>query len=378
MDLKETHKYVVEIPQAKELSYPIFIGEKVLKDAGKIIKEYTQSSKLLLVTNDTVFPIYGNMVTEVLKEAGFNVKTVVIPDGEDYKNINWYKVILDKAIEFKLERLDSIVALGGGVIGDMAGFAAASCLRGISLVQIATTLLAQVDSSVGGKVGINHFQGKNLIGAFYQPKCVIIDTKTLETIDKRQLRNGFAEVIKYAFIEKSCNCAENDGKFFDYLNNNYENIRVLEPEAIRHIVRYSCSLKAAVVQQDEREAGLRAILNFGHTTGHALEVCGNYKEVLHGEGVAIGMVVALNLAKEMGLIEQTVVEKGVEFIKKVKLPYQIPSSMSVEDIMAAMKLDKKVQKGDIRFVLPVKELGKVEIFRNIEEEKLIKALKASY
>lgn len=375
---QEIIKLQIDIPAIKNITYPIFIGPHILKIAGNVAKEFTPSKKILLVSNDTVFPIYGNRVIESFKAANFDIKTIVIPDGEDYKNIEWLKVILDNAIDFKLERKDCIAALGGGVIGDMAGFAASSCLRGVNLIQIGTTLLSHVDSSIGGKVGINHIKGKNLIGAFYQPKCVIIDTVTLETLDKRNVKNGLAEVLKYAFIEKSCNYKGEQLNFFQFLDNNIENIYSLKAEVIKKMISHSCKLKAAVVEQDEKESGLRAILNLGHTTGHALELCGFFHLLNHGEGVSIGIITALRLAKAMNLLDEKSALKGEELFKKFKLPVKIPDSINIKDILESMKLDKKVKHGKLRFILPVNTLGEVSIFDNVEEKLLIQVLESLY
>ena len=368
----------INIPQKAPISYPIYIGQKILKQSGELIKKNINSQKLLLVSNDTVYPIYGKLVCDSLTRNGFEVKTVVIPDGEDYKNINWLKVMLDKAIDFKLERKDAIVALGGGVIGDMSGFAAASYLRGINLIQIPTTLLAHVDSSIGGKVAINHAKGKNLIGAFYQPKCVLIDPSTLETLDKRNFKNGLGEVLKYAFIEKSCNLNNNSLNFFNFLQENLDKIYNLDQDIISQTIMHCCKLKAAVVEQDEKEAGLRAILNLGHTTGHALELCGNYQDLSHGEGVSIGTIVAFNLAKENGYINDTILMDAINLIKSYNLPITIPANIRIEDIIKATKRDKKVSSGKLRFVLPCKEPGMVDIYDDIKQETIEKVLKKCY
>lgn len=368
----------IEIPNKSTISYPIFIGEKTLEKAGEYIKKYTSSNKLLLVSNDTVFPIYGEKVVENLKASGFQIQTAILPDGEDYKNIECFKTILDKAIDFKLERKDSIVALGGGVIGDMTGFAAASYLRGINLIQIPTTLLSQVDSSIGGKVGINHAKGKNLIGAFYQPKCVLIDVLTLNTLDNRNLKNGLGEVLKYAFIEKSCNLKTELLDFYQFLDLNKEQIYNLEPKIIIKMIAYCCKLKAAVVEQDEKESGLRAILNLGHTTGHALELCGNYTQISHGEGVAIGIIAAFRLSKELNLIDEDVMLTAENLIKKYELPHLIPNNFNIEDIIDGMKRDKKVIDSKVRFILPVKEIGKADIFDKIDTCTISKILNSLY
>lgn len=368
----------INIPDNSNHSYPIFIAENTLAKAGEYIKEHTSSKKLLLVSNDTVFPLYGGQVLENLKASGFEVQTAILPDGEDYKTIECFKTILDKAVDFKLERKDSIIALGGGVIGDMAGFAAASYLRGINLVQIPTTLLSQVDSSIGGKVGINHTKGKNLIGAFYQPKCVIIDVSTLNTLDLRNLKNGLGEVLKYAFIEKSCNLKTELLDFFKFLRKNKDQIYNLTPEIIIKMITYCCQLKAAVVEQDEKESGLRAILNLGHTTGHALELCGNYTQISHGEGVAIGIITALRLSKELNLIDEKLMILSENLIKDYELPYSIPNNYNIEDIINGMNRDKKVLDGKIRFILPEKELGKVNILDTIDTCLLSKVLSTLY
>jgi 3-dehydroquinate synthase len=371
-------KLNINIPSTIDITYPIFIGADVLKLSGKLIKEYIPATKLLLVTNDTIFPIYGNTVVCSLRDASFDVKTAVIPDGEDYKNFGWFKVILDKAVDFNLERNDAIIALGGGVIGDMVGYAAASYLRGIDLVQLGTTLLAQVDSSIGGKVGINHPKGKNLIGAFYQPKCVVNDVNTLKTLDRRNLKNGLGEVLKYAFIEKTCNYRGKSINLFNYLNDNKENIYRLNSEVITEIVSYCCKLKAAVVEQDEKEAGLRAILNLGHTTGHALEVCGGYQLLSHGEAVSIGTIAAIRLAKNKGLMDAEFCDQAENLINYFELPSMIPQEIEIKSILRAMKLDKKVLKNKIRFILPVNTIGKVEIFDNIDEDLITSVLETMY
>lgn len=378
MSKKAYTQLSIDIPVQQNITYPIYIGEKILKKAGELIKNHVPSTKLLLVSNNTVFPIYGQLVSDSLKQAGFEVKTVVLPDGEDYKNIEWFKVIIDNAINFKLERNDTILALGGGVIGDMAGYAASSYLRGINLVQIATTLLAHVDSSIGGKVGINHSKGKNLIGAFYQPKCVIIDVSTLQTLDKRNIKNGLAEVLKYAYIEQTCNLNDENLNLFNFLKEKKDLIYKLDSDTITQMVAYCCKLKAAVVEQDEKESGIRAILNFGHTTGHALEVCGDYQLISHGEGVSIGIIAACRLAKNKNLINENTLNKAEQLIKDFDLIDKIPSQISVTSIMKAMKLDKKIQKRQLRFVLPVDSIGNVSIYKDLSDTDIQTVLKSMY
>ena len=248
----------VNLVQKIDNSYPIIIREGILDSAYDYIKKYTNARRFLIVTNEKVYPIYGE------KLQAENSDFIILPDGEVFKNMEILNKILDKAIEIKLERKDAIIALGGGVIGDISGFAASIYQRGIDFIQIPTTLLAQVDSSVGGKTAVNHKSGKNLIGAFYQPKLVLADTNTLDTLDNRQFKTGLSEVIKYSFIEKSCN-ASNDYQFFDFLKSRRTEILNKDKEVLKQVIKICCELKASVVNADEKEKGLRAILNFGHT-----------------------------------------------------------------------------------------------------------------
>lgn len=378
MENKQYIKLNIDIPDKGNATYPILIGNGILIDAGNIVKQYVSSSKLLVVSNDIVFPLYGKQVIESLRNAGFKVKTTIITDGEENKNLNWFKVIIDEAIDFKLTRKDAFIALGGGVIGDITGYAAASYLRGINIIQIGTTLLAQVDSSIGGKVAINHEKGKNLIGAFYQPKCVITDVTTLKTLDNRNLKSGLAEVLKYSFIEKSTNYLNNEICFFDFLDKNKSSICALDYNIVAEMISHCCKLKASVVEQDEREAGLRAILNLGHTIGHALEVCGEYNLLLHGEAISIGMVTAIKISEKIKLIDESIANNAVSLILKYDLPYNIPKEITIEDIVKAMKLDKKVSDGKIRFILPTKKIGIVDIFDNIKDSDLVTVLESMY
>ncbi len=355
----------VEIPAKAAYAYEILIGERLLEKADSLIRKYTKANKFLVVTNETVFGIY--------KDKFFlnNLNWVVLPDGEEFKNFENLKKILDAAVESKLERKDCIVAFGGGVIGDMAGFAAASYMRGCDFVQVPTTLLAQVDSSVGGKVAINHRHGKNLIGAFYQPKLVLADTETLNTLDLRQLKTGLAEVLKYAFIEKTC-CAKDYG-FFEFLKRNKEAIYAKDPAILSELINICCKLKAAVVNQDETEKGLRAILNFGHTFAHAIENLTNYTVYTHGEAVAMGMKMALKLGLLKGLVEKSYYDEAVGLIKDYEIT---PSSINfdVEEFYGEMFLDKKAENGKVRFILPVSTY-EVEIFSDVTKEQVFEALR---
>lgn len=337
-------KLQVKIPQKEAYSYDILIGENLLAQAGELVHRYSKSNKFLIVTNETVAKLYRNSLNID------NAFWLVLKDGEEYKNFDNLKLILDAAVEHRLERKDCIIAFGGGVIGDMAGFAAASYMRGCDFIQIPTTLLAQVDSSVGGKVAINHEHGKNLIGAFYQPKLVLADISTLKTLDLRQLKTGLAEVLKYAFIEKSCGTSLNY-RLFDFLKRNKDDIFNLKPDTLANLVSICCSLKASVVNQDETEKGLRAILNFGHTYAHAIENLTNYTVYTHGEAVAMGMKMAFKLSLKRCMVEEVYYKQALHLIEEYGL---IPAAADFdkEQFYDEMFLDKKAQDGKVRFVLP--------------------------
>lgn len=333
----------IDIPQKQAQSYDIIIKGGLIKDAQNYIKKATDAKKFLIVTNKTILEKCGALELK-------NSTTVTIGDGEEYKNIYTLKKILDAAVEAKLERKDCIIAYGGGVVGDIAGFAASSYMRGIDFIQIPTTLLAQVDSSVGGKVAINHEHGKNLIGAFYQPKLVLADIDLLKTLDDRQFKTGLAEVLKYALIEKSCAHPLNF-RLFDFLEKNINAIYEKKAETLSQLVEICCSLKAAVVQKDETEKGLRAILNLGHTFAHAIENLTHYTVYTHGEAVAWGMQMALNLSLSRRCIEREYYDRAMQLIKD----YGITPEKTIfdkDDFINEMYLDKKVESSKIRFVLP--------------------------
>ncbi len=357
---------LVKTTPQKELFYPIIIDESLLEKAGEYINKYSSANKFLIVTNDTVFKLWGNVLNIP------NSSVLVIPDGESFKNFDSLNLILNKALELKLERKDAIVAFGGGVIGDMAGFAASIYQRGIDFIQIPTTLLAQVDSSVGGKVAINHPLGKNLIGAFYQPKLVLADISVLGTLDIRQMKTGLAEVVKYAFIETSCN-SENEYNFFNFLKENSAKIIDRDLSTLQELIYICCSLKSAVVVQDEKEKGLRAILNFGHTFAHALEKVTEYTFYTHGEAVAIGMKMALNLAYQKNLITSNYLDMGLSLIEQYGLEISVNKSITLQQVYEAMKLDKKVDSNNIRFILPT-GYQKVDIFDDVDEELIKKVV----
>jgi len=378
MNLANAIKIDVRIPQKSDPSYPIIINYNLLNFVPEIIGKYVNKNKLLLVSNEKVFFLYGQKLVKNFIDNNFNIQTVILPDGEDFKNLDSFKGIIDSALDFNLGRNDAMIALGGGVIGDMTGYAAASFLRGIDFIQIPTTLLSQVDASVGGKVGINHIKGKNLIGAFYQPKCVLIDPSTLTTLDNKNLKSGFGEVLKYAFIEKLCGLELYKTSFFDFLEINSTLINQLDKQIIAEMIKYCCLLKASVVQQDEKEIGLRAILNLGHTIGHALEVCGKYIQLAHGEAVSIGMVAAFNLSRNLRFINECICDRAINLVKIYDLPYKIPQNILIKDILESMKLDKKRVNNKTRFILPVNDIGNVNIYDNISNEDVTKVLELMY
>ena len=331
-------------------SYPIHIGAGIL-DKSELYQPHIRGSKAVVITNETIAPLYAqNVVDSVGKFA--EVHTHVLADGEIHKNLQTIGKIFDKLLNIPCDRKTTIIALGGGVVGDTAGFAAACYQRGVPFIQVPTTLLAQVDSSVGGKTGVNHPLGKNMIGAFYQPQCVIADTNTLHSLPDRELRAGLAEVIKYGAIQ--------DARFFAWLDENIDSILEREPASLAHAIEVSCRSKAEVVAKDERETGIRAILNFGHTFGHAIETWLNYKKWLHGEAVAVGMVMAADLSRRLNLLSAHQASQVEQIIKRTGLPVLPPVGMSTTDFLEAMSLDKKVQGKTIRIIV-LDGIGKAEI-----------------
>lgn len=336
-----------------ERSYPIVIGSGLL-DGGFDLAKFVSGPNCLIVSNETVAPLYLDRILPNLK--GKKIVTLVLPDGEVHKTVATMQKVLDQLVACRANRDTTIVALGGGVVGDIAGFAAACYMRGVAFIQVPTTLLAQVDSSVGGKTGVNHPEGKNLIGAFHQPQVVMIDIDTLDTLPDRELKAGLAEVIKYGAI-----C---DIEFFAWLEQNMPALLAKEPAALIHAVRRSCELKARVVAEDERESGRRAVLNFGHTFGHAIEHCLGYGEWLHGEAVAAGMVMAAELS---GLCESDV-ERHRSLIAAAGLPV-LPPAIDADNWLRAMGMDKKVQQEQLRFVL-LKALGDAHITSTYDKTRL--------
>ena len=349
-----------------ERSYDISIGSNILDNIGDALKSLNLSPKVAVVSNPTVLELYGERVSNSIKEAGFDLLTVTIPDGEEYKDLPWLQHIYDELLGHKLDRSSALIALGGGVIGDMTGFAASTYMRGIAYIQVPTTLLAQVDSSVGGKTGVNHKLGKNMIGTFWQPRLVWVDIETLRTLPERELLAGLAEVIKYGVIY--------DRALFDFLADNRDSILSLDSEALTHIVQRSCEIKAEVVAKDEREAGLRAILNYGHTIGHAIETVTEYKRFLHGEAVAIGMCLEAKLSRMLDLIDEGQVSQIKDVIDSYGLPSKKPSNINAHSIFLSMQLDKKAVAGELKFILPEK-IGSVRIHKGVSEELLREVLR---
>ncbi|TYI49881.1 hypothetical protein E1A91_D12G064500v1 [Gossypium mustelinum] len=331
-------------------SYPIYIGSGLL-DQHELLQKHVHGKKVLVVTNTTIAPLHLDKVVDALTKGNPNVsvENVILPDGEKYKNMETLMKVFDKAIESRLDRRCTFVALGGGVIGDMCGFAAAAFLRGVNFIQIPTTVMAQVDSSVGGKTGINHPLGKNLIGAFYQPQCVLIDTDTLNTLPDRELASGLAEVIKYGLIR--------DAEFFEWQEKNMEKLMARDPDAFAYAIKRSCENKAEVVSLDEKESGLRATLNLGHTFGHAIETGFGYGEWLHGEAVAAGTVMAVDMSYRLGWIDSSIMKRVNDILQRAKLPTAPPETMTVEMFKSVMAVDKKVADGLLRLILLKGPLG---------------------
>ncbi|HBF50398.1 MAG TPA: 3-dehydroquinate synthase [Massilia sp.] len=333
-----------------ERTYPIAIGPGLLADPAALVR-HVGGHKAAIVTNTTVAPLYLERVAAPLRAAGKEVVEIVLPDGEEHKQWGSLMAVFDALLANKCDRKTTLIALGGGVIGDLTGFAAASYMRGVPFVQIPTTLLAQVDSSVGGKTGINHPLGKNMIGAFYQPRAVLADTSTLDTLPARELSAGLAEVIKHGAIL--------DGEFFDWIEANIARLVAREPDALAHAIARSCEIKADVVRKDEREGGLRAVLNFGHTFGHAIEAGLGYGAWLHGEAVGCGMVMAADLSQRLGLIDAASVERLRKLVKAAGLPVVAPD-LGAERWIELMEVDKKNEGGAIKFIL-LKPLGSPSI-----------------
>jgi 3-dehydroquinate synthase len=321
-------------------SYPIFIGNGLLCQKTMLCENII-GKQVMVVTNETIAPLFLDQIMENLAE--FTAESIVIPDGESYKTLDTLNQIITRLLEKKFSRNSTLIALGGGVVGDITGFAAACYQRGIPVIQIPTTLLAQVDSSVGGKTAVNHRLGKNMIGSFHQPRAVIADTEALNSLNDREFSAGLAEVIKYGLIR--------DSVFFEWLEDNISPLLKRNPEALTHVIACSCLNKAKVVAEDELESGVRALLNLGHTFGHAIETGLNYKDWLHGEAVACGMVMAADLSSRMGLIQDDDVERIKTLLGRAHLPVKLPGSLKPSLMLDMMTVDKKARDGLIYLVL---------------------------
>ena len=339
-------------------SYPIYVGSGLLNKT-ELYKLAIKSRQVIVVTNETIADLYLNTVLDSLQ--GYQYESLILPDGEQFKTLEFVGKIFDKLLTCKFDRSATLIALGGGVIGDMGGFAAACYQRGIPFLQIPTTLLAQVDSSVGGKTGVNHPLGKNMIGAFYQPQCVIADADVLDTLGDRQLSAGLAEVIKYGLIR--------DIEFFVWLENNFEALLRRDKTALAFAIERSCRNKAAVVAEDETETGVRATLNLGHTFGHAIETGAGYGVFLHGEAVAIGTCQAADLSRRLGWLSDADLDRIISLLKRAKLPVNPPAEMTAERFLELMSVDKKNKDGQIKLIL-LQQIGQATLPINVNQPLL--------
>lgn len=352
-----------------ERSYPVLIGPGLLADIARLrehLLPVLKGQQVMLVSNETVAPLYLKQLAQALD--GLAVDQFLLPDGEQFKTLAEYERLLAHLLARKHSRATTLIALGGGVVGDLTGFAAACYQRGVDFVQVPTTLLAQVDSSVGGKTAVNHALGKNMIGAFHQPRLVLADTDVLQTLPSREFAAGMAEVIKYGMIA--------DAEFFGWLERAAAALRAQQPDALATAIRRSVELKAAVVADDEREAGRRAILNFGHTFGHALETCTNYRHYLHGEAVAVGMVLAAQLSATLGQVDQAVPARLIALLQQFDLPTAIEPALTAGALAEAMSRDKKVIDDRMRLIL-LEALGAVRVQESVEPAQLLAFLQHS-
>lgn len=345
-------------------SYPVHIGSGLLTQA-ELFAPHITGRHVAIVTNETVAPLYLKTLGSLFSR--YELVEIVLPDGEEHKTLSVWSSIFDRLLAARCDRHTTVIALGGGVVGDVAGFAAACYQRGVPLVQVPTTLLAQVDSSVGGKTGVNHPLGKNMIGAFYQPRAVVIDTDTLGSLPDRELRAGVAEVIKYGLIR--------DAAFFEWLEQNLARVLNREAVALVHAIARSCENKAEVVALDERESGPRALLNLGHTFGHAIETGVGYGKWLHGEAVATGVVIAADLARRMGWIKQSDLDRIKALMRAAGLPIHLPPELDAARLQELMAVDKKVQEGELRLVL-LQGIGEAVVTSRFPKALLDEALMA--
>jgi 3-dehydroquinate synthase len=345
-------------------SYTIVIGRKALQHLGLRLKEF-RPSRVAIISNKTVFPLYREPLQKSFENSGIKHDIFLVPDGEEYKDLLWASYLYGELLKARFDRNSLLVAFGGGVIGDLTGFVASTYMRGIRYVQVPTTLLSQVDSSVGGKTGVNHPMGKNMIGTFYQPSLVLIDIDTLKTLPQQEFRSGMAEIIKYGIIA--------DRELFDSLEKNRDDI-YMAGDSLVTLLQRSCEIKAEVVSQDEKETGLRAILNFGHTIGHAVETVTGYRRFLHGEAIALGMCCAADLAVRLGMLLNRDAARIKRLVELYALPVSLPDDIDVSDIINAMEIDKKAQSGRLRFVLP-ESIGKVKIVEDVDRKMIKEVLK---
>jgi len=358
---------VVEVALG-DRSYPIHIEAGLLNKAGEIIASIAKKPRVALVAQKKVFDLWGAQVSDSLRRAGLDFFTAIVPDGEKAKTLAWTRRLYGEFAKNSMDRSSLVVALGGGAVGDLAGFAAASWLRGVDFVQIPTTLLAQVDASVGGKVGVNLPAGKNLVGAFWQPKAVLIDPLCLTTLSKRDIKSGLAEVIKYGIIL--------DKDFFNKVKALRTGLLEAQPEALITAIQRSCELKAYVVCSDERESGLRAILNYGHTIGHAVESVAGYGRMRHGEAISIGMVLAARLAVDLKMFHPDQAGEVEETLRAFALPVEVCPNLDVRAMLKAVSVDKKSKAGKVRFILP-KTIGVVEMSDKVTPEMVEAVIRES-
>lgn len=362
-------KIIVELG---DRSYPIYAGIDLLSK-GNLLLENIRSKQIMIVSNTTIAPLYLETVMQALQgmalqgsaAEGLEINSVILPDGEQYKTLDAVNDIITALLDKRYGRNSCLVALGGGVVGDITGFAAACYQRGIDYIQIPTTVLAQVDSSVGGKTGVNHAAGKNMIGAFHQPRAVIADIAVLDTLSDREVSAGLAEVVKYGLIR--------DKNFFDWLEKNVEQLLNREAEALAYIIEQSCRNKAEVVAEDERESGLRAILNFGHTFGHAIETGLGYGKWLHGEAIALGMLMAADLSHRLGWITEEVIERIKQMLVKLNLPIALPDDLNPKNMRELMSVDKKAKDG-VLFLVLLKGIGEAVVTDEFDEDLLMETL----
>jgi len=348
-----------------ERSYPIYIGAGLMTSSALFVPHIV-GKRVMIVTNETVAPLYLNTLKTTLSD--YQVDTLILPDGEAYKTLASFERIMSALLDGTHGRDTTLIALGGGVIGDLVGFAAACYQRGVAFIQVPTTLLSQVDSSVGGKTAVNHPLGKNMIGAFYQPKAVIIDIHCLNSLPERELAAGMAEVIKYGVIW--------DKPFFEWLESHVDDIYAMKEDALIHVIYRCCEIKADVVSQDETETGVRALLNLGHTFGHAIEAEQGYGNWLHGEAVAVGIIQAAETAYRLGFISEEDVARQRNLLAGARLPVKAPAEMGFEQYIHHMLRDKKAKAGKLRLVLPV-TLGRADLFSDVDQSVLNDVINAT-